>query len=401
MASSRDKRNVAVLAVCQAIFNSARSLTFLSAALVGVNMLGDDLTLVTLPITLMLVGTAGSTIPSAYLMRWIGRKWGFFIMSLIGAAGASVCVYGVNQNDFWLFNFGIFVFGLYSGAAQQYRFAVADAAPDYFKAKAISLVLAAGVVGAFVGPESAKLSKDMFDVEFAGAFTALMLFTLATGFAVLGIDIPKLSRLEYEDSGRPLGEIFKQPTAIVAVLSALFGYTAMNFLMTATPIAMKVGGGFDFNDTAFVIEWHVVGMFAPGFFTGTLINRFGVLKIIMTGSILQLLSIIVALNGDSLTYFWISLFLLGVGWNFAFTGGTRLLTQVHTPSERAKVQGTNDFVVFTGMALSALFSGTLYHNMGWTWVNYGVLPMVLIVLIATTWLSIINRREAAASDPAE
>ena len=395
MASTRDKRNVFVLAICQALFNSGRSLTFLAAALTGASMLGDDLRFATLPITMMLVGTATGTVPSAQLMRWLGRKAGFVISSVVGAIGAAICMNALMENSFLWFNIGLFLFGLYSGAAQQYRFAVADAAPDEFKAKAISLVLAAGVVGAFVGPETAGLTKDLIGTaEFTGTFAALMGFTLATGIIVLGIDIPKLTKEEYEDSGRPLGEILLQPTAIVAIIAATFGYGIMNFLMTATPLAMQVGAEHQFNDTKFVIEWHVVGMFAPGFFTGSLINRFGVLKIITTGALLQVVAVAVALFGTSVPHFWVSLFLLGIGWNFAFTGGTTLLTRVHTASERAKVQGTNDLIVFTGMAMSSLFSGTLYHFMGWQWVNYAALPMISIVLIAVIWLAFSEHRAA-------
>ena len=398
MASFRDKRNVLVLAICQALFNSGRGLTFLAATLVAANMLGDDLTLVTLPITMMLVGTAAGTLPSAQLMRMIGRKGGFVIMAIVGTIGGAVCIYALREDSFVIFNAGIFLFGLYSGSAQQYRFAVADAAPDEFKAKAISWVLAAGVIAAFIGPETAKLTKDMYTyAEFAGTFVALMGFTLAAGVIVLGIDIPRLTKAEYADTGRPLPEIFKQPKCIVAVISGFFGYVVMNLLMTATPISMKLGSGFDFNDTAFVIEWHVVGMFAPGFFTGSLIYRFGVLKVIMAGAILQLLGVSVALLGSELYHFWVSLFLIGVGWNFTFTGGTKMLTEIHTPSERAKVQGTNDLIVFTGMAFSSLFSGTLYHFLGWNWVGYSAIPMIVIILTAVTWLSLRNRRLAHLS----
>ena len=393
MPSSRDKRNVLVLAICQGLFNSGRGLTFLAATLTGANMLGDDLRFATVPITMMLVGTAAGTIPSAHLMRWLGRKAGFIITSLIGTVGAILSMYALLENSFIGFNFGIFLFGLYGAAAQQYRFAVADAAPDNFKAKAISLVLAAGVLGAFIGPETVELTKDVLgSTEFAGTFVALALFTLATGIIVIGIDIPRLTREEYTDKGRPLGEILLQPVAIVAVISATLGYVIMNLLMTATPLAMLVGEGHVFNDTKFVIEWHAVGMFAPGFFTGSLINRFSVLNVIIVGAILQAASVAIALIGSSVPHFWVSLFLLGIGWNFVFTGGTKLLTEVHTPSERAKVQGMNDFIVFTGMAIASLCAGTVYHFLGWQWVNFAALPMIVIILIAVMWLKILQRQ---------
>jgi MFS family permease len=393
MPSFRDKRNVLVLAICQGLFNSGRGLTFLAATLTGANMLGEDLRFATVPITMMLVGTAIGTIPSAQLMRWLGRKAGFVLASVIGTLGAIISMFAILEDSFFGFNFGIFLFGLYSSAAQQYRFAVADAAPDNFKAKAISFVLAAGVIGAFIGPETVELTKDTLGPnEFAGTFIALAGFTLATGFIVIGIDIPRLKKEEYADRGRNLWVIIKQPKALVAIISATLGYITMNLLMTATPLAMLVGAGHVFNDTKFVIEWHTFGMFAPGFFTGYLIERFSVLKIITTGGILQLAAVAVALLGYTVPHFWVSLFLLGVGWNFAFTGGTKLLTEVHTPSERAKVQGTNDFIVFTGMAIASLFAGTVYHFFGWQWVNLAALPMIVIILISTTWLMISQRK---------
>ncbi|MEE2745532.1 MAG: MFS transporter [Pseudomonadota bacterium] len=392
MGKFTEKRNVVVLATCQAIFNSARTLTFLAAALTGANMLGEDLRLATLPITMMLIGTAVGTLPAAFLMRLVGRKAGFSISSLVGTFGALICVLALEENSFWTFNIGLFLFGLYSASAQQYRFAATDIASEDFKAKAISLVLAGGVIGGFVGPETAALTKDILgSIEFSGTFMALAGFTLATGVIILGIEIPRLTKEEYSSSGRPLIEIFSQPKAIVAVTSAALGYMTMNLLMTATPLAMQIGAGHEFNSTKFVIQWHVVGMFAPGFFTGSLIERFGVTRIIMTGAIIQFSAVCLALNGNSVEYFWISLFLLGIGWNFAFTGGTKLLTEVHTAAETAKVQGTNDLIVFTGMALASLFSGTLYHFLGWQWVNFATLPMIITIVLSLIWLNIYQR----------
>jgi MFS family permease len=398
MSSTRDKRNVLVLSICQALFNSGRGLMFLAATLVGANMLGDDLTLVTAPITVMLVGTASGTLPAAHLMRALGRKTGFVIGSLIGAGGCWICYLSLPDNNFLMFNAGMFVYGIYSGFSQQYRFAVADAAPDDFKAKAISLVLAASVVGAVIGPETAKVTRNLFvDVEFAGSMLALIGICLASGLIVTFIDIPKLSRAEYADKGRPILEIMRQPIFIVAFIAAAIGYVAMNLLMTATPIAMRFGGNFTFNDTAWVIEWHVVGMFAPGFFTGHLISRFGHIKVIIAGGLLLLLAIITALSGITLNHFWIAMFLLGAGWNFTFTGGTALLTGVYTASERNKVQGIFDFTLFSLMALSSLSSGALFHFLGWTWVNLAALPMIAILLAATLWLAWIQKETPATA----
>ncbi|MDA0240466.1 MAG: MFS transporter [Proteobacteria bacterium] len=399
MADARDKKNVLVLAACQAIFNSARGLTFLAASLVGANLLGDDLTFFALPLTVMLVGTAGGSVPAARLMGRIGRKLGFFYGSLIGTLGGGIAATAVNIESFALFNVGMFFIGIYSSFAQQYRFAVADAAADDFKAKAISLVLAAGVIGAFVGPETARFTRELFaGAEFTGTFVAMMVFALLTGVVALGIDIPKLTLEERKAGGRDFTEIALQPTFIVAAISATLGYMIMNILMISTPIAMKLGSGMPFGDTVLVIEWHVVGMFAPGFFTGSLINRFGVLRIIAAGCVMLVLAVVTALAGDSFTHYLMALFFVGVGWNFTFTGGTVLLTEVHTPAERPMVQGNFDLIVFSGMAISSLSSGALYNFFGWSWVNLAALPMILIVLLAAIWLSF-HRRGLAATPP--
>jgi MFS family permease len=395
--SKRNTKNVIVLSICQALFNSGRTLAFIAASLVAISMLGDNLTFVTAPVTLMLVGTAAGTLPSAYLMRAWGRKWGFVIGSVIGAVGSAIAAFAVGIDSFVLFNIGIFLFGIYGGAAQQYRFAAADVAPEHIKAKSISLVVAMGVVGAFAGPETVLMTKGLFGwVPFEATFWALMLFCLLAAAIVLGIDIPKLTKAEYDDSGRPLSRIVVVPTFIVALIAALFGYMAMNFLMTATPVTMRIEAFTD-NHIVRVIQWHVVGMFAPGFFTGSLIQRSGVVRIIVLGSALLLVSVIVALAGDSFAHFFVALFLLGVGWNFAFTGGTVLLTEVHTPSERAKVQGVNDFILFSGLAISSLSAGMIYHFFGWMWVNLATAPLILAVLLPAIWLRSVRRKKQAAA----
>jgi len=358
-------------------------------------MLGDNLTFVTAPVTMMLIGTAAGTLPSAYLMRMLGRKSGFVIGSVVGAVGSAVAAYAVASGSFALFNLGLFLFGLYGGTAQQYRFAAADVAPEHIKAKSVSIVIAMGVVGAVVGPETTLMTKHLLgSVPFEGTFWTLMLFCLLAAVIVLGVDIPKLTRAEYRETGRPLGRIIAIPTFVVALIAALFGYAIMNLLMTATPVTMRVATFTD-NHIVRVIQWHVFGMFAPGFFTGALIRRFGVVRTIITGSVLLLCSVVVALAGNSFSHFLAALFLLGVGWNFTFTGGTVLVTEVHTPSERAKVQGMNDFILFTGLAISSLSAGVIYYFMGWLWVNLATMPMILAVLLSAVWLRSIRRKQQA------
>ncbi|MBT7954271.1 MAG: MFS transporter [Rhodospirillaceae bacterium] len=394
--TKRNTKNVVVLAICQALFNSGRTLTFIAASLVSISMLGDNLTFVTAPVTMMLVGTAAGTLPSAFLMRRLGRKSGFVIGSIIGAIGSAIAAYAVSIDSFLFFNLGIFLFGIYSGAAQQYRFAAADAAPEHIKAKSVSIVIAMGVVGAFIGPETTLMTKNLFGtVAFEGTFWALMVFCALTAVIILGIDIPKLTDEEYADHGRPLRQIVVIPTFIVALVAALFGYAVMNLLMTATPVTMRIDEFTD-NNIVRVIQWHVVGMFAPGFFTGHLIRKFGVVRITVVGSALLLGSVFIALAGNSFVHFFAALFFLGVGWNFTFTGGTVLLTEVHTPSERNKVQGMNDFILFTGLAISSLSAGMIYHFFGWMWVNLAAMPLILTVLLSAIWLRSVRRKEQAA-----
>jgi MFS family permease len=403
MSFSREKRNVTVLAGGQALFNSGRSTMFLVATLAAVNMLGDDLTFVTLPITMMLVGTTCGTLPASNLMQRIGRKWGFAIGSLIGVLGCSICLLALNANSFVFFNAGIFFFGVYSGFAGLQRFAAADAASPSFRARAISLVIAAGIVGAFVGPETAKLTRTLLPgAEFAGTMLAIMGFGIIATVSSLWIDLPRPTQAERAETGRPLPEILKEPAIIVAIAGGLVGYVTMNMMMTTTPIAMRVGHSFSFDDAAFVIEWHIFAMFFPGLFTGQLITRFGSLRIIAAGSVFLLAAVAVALSGTELWQFWLAMFALGLGWNFSFTGGTTLLTESHAPAERAKVQGINDFIVFTFMAFSSMFSGTLYHVMGWTWVNLAALPLIVVMMALLGWLAVVKRRSAAQnSAPAE
>lgn len=391
-------KNLTVLAICQALFFCGRTLTFFAATLVSISMLGDNLALATAPITMMLIGTSLGTLPAAFLMRTWGRRWGFAFGSAIGTIGGLIAAQAIASDSFILFNVGLLIAGIYTGFAQQYRFAAAEVAPEHLKEKNVSIVIAMSVFGAFMGPETAMLAKNWItDVPFQGAFWMLAAFTALSGVVILFAEIPRLSRQEYADTGRPLVTIVKSPTFIVALIAALFGYVVMNFLMVVTPVTMGTLKTvvFTHENIKLVIQWHVVGMFLPGFLTGHLIKKFGVVRIIATGAAILLSSILVALNGVSLTHFLVALILLGVGWNFTFTGGTILITEVHSPAERAKVQGTNDFLLFTGLAISSLMAGSVYHYFGWAWVNYTMLPVTLAILLSALWLRSVRRREQA------
>ena len=380
------RKNVLMLAICQALVMSGATLVYTVSALAGY-MIAEDKSLATLPLACQFVATMCSTFPASFLMRRIGRRAGFTIGQFFGIAGCVVSALAVYHALFEMLIFGGVLLGIHNAFWQYYRFAAADTASDAFRSRAISYVLAGGVIAAFVGPELSKLSVDYFaPVRFAGSYAATVFLLLIAIVMLQFIDIPKPSPEETR-GGRPLAEIARQPMFIVAVLAAMFGYGVMNLVMSATPLAMAACN-HDFDDTAFVIEWHTVGMFAPSFFTGHLVRRFGALNIIMAGIAIMFVCIAVNLSGIALWQFWTGLVLLGLGWNFMFIGGTTLLTETYAPSERAKVQAVNDFLVFSTVSIAVFSSVALQHLFGWTWVNVAMIAPMAIVLGATIWLRV-------------
>jgi MFS family permease len=395
----RDRKNVLVLAICQMLLGTGRSLLIATAPLIALGI-AEDKALATLPQSLVLVGTAAATLPASFLMRRIGRRAGFIIGTLIGGCGGVVDIVAIVHADFWLFSLGTLMFGFLSGFGQLYRFAAADVAAADYKAKAISLVLAGGVVAGFVGPELAKIGKNLIaSVEFVGGYAILTTAILLSSLVLLFLDIPPMSRAERSDTGRPLREIITQPVVIASVTTALIAQGVMNFLMTATPIAMEHVHHL-FADTATVIEWHLIGMFAPGFFTGHLVRRFGDLKILLTGLLLELICIGVALSGVSVFNFWLAMFLLGLGWNFAYTASTSIVTTAYTPAERAKTEGAMNFLIYGVVSVLSLSSGVTIHYFGWTWVNLGALPLLAVALVAAMWYAGYARRALAVAEQA-
>lgn len=393
----RDRRNVVVLATCQMLYNSGRSLLVATSPLIAYEI-APDKALSTVPISLAVIGTAAASIPASLLMRRIGRSAGFAAGSAVGALGGLACIYGVWAAEFFTFCLGALVFGFYSGFAQLYRFAAADVAAPEFRSRAISLVLTGGLVAAFVGPELAKLGHHLAaGPPFLASYMFMVGLTVLSGIVVMGVDIPKLTPEEAKDGGRPIGQIMRQPVFIVATLCAMVGQAVMNLLMTSTPLAMHHAEHV-FSSTALVIEWHIFFMFAPGFFTGSIIARLGAIPVIAIGIALQTVCVGIALSGAEVIHFWGAMALLGLGWNFAFTGSTNLLTEAHTPAERAKTQAATNFIIFSVVAIGSLSSGALMHAVGWTWVNLGALPLLLISLAAALWLG--WRRRAADCAPA-
>ncbi|OGA35342.1 MAG: MFS transporter [Betaproteobacteria bacterium RIFCSPLOWO2_12_FULL_64_23] len=387
------KKNVALLAGCQAMLFT-NNVTLISLAALAGFSLADNKMLSTLPATAYVVGAALTTLPASFFMKRFGRRTGFQVGTSMGIVGAAVCCLALWLHSFWLLCAGVLVLGVYNAFGQYYRFAAADSASYDFKAKAISLVLTGGLAGGIIAPELSKHTTDMFAVPFLGAYASLILFCLITMVLLAFIRIPPPSLAERHEPVRPLAQIMAQPAFIVAVTGSALGYGVMSLLMTATPLAMGLCG-HAYSSTALVIEWHVIGMFAPSFFTGSLIKRFGVLGVMLAGVALEALCVGVALSGVLVANFWWALVLLGVGWNFLYVGGTTLLTECYRVSEKAKAQGMHDFLVFLTTATSSFSSGLLMHRNGWEMLNYAALPVLAVICAALAWLAL--RRRAAAA----
>lgn len=372
------------------------SLLITSSAVVGA-MLTDERALATLPLALQFLSSMLTTIPASFTMRRWGRRAGFLFASLVGIGGGAIAAWAILQGDFWLFCVGTALVGVFNGFGIYFRFAAVDAAPAEYKEKAISYVMAGGVVAAFAGPNLANLARDLIPAAaFAGSYAALIgLYALAMT-ALLFVDIPRAPAVVAGKVGRPLLEIARQPVFIVAMLGAMLGYGIMSLVMTATPLAMEMCG-LPFSDSAFVIQWHVFAMFAPSFFTGALIRRFGVLTVMLWGALCYIGTVFVNLAGVTVTHYWIALFLLGIGWNFLFVGGTDLLTEAYREEEKAKAQALNDFMVFTTVSIASLSAGALQYHYGWEAVNWGVTPLIAVILVAVVGLMWRRRTAVAAA----
>ncbi|MEH6547098.1 MAG: MFS transporter, partial [Sneathiella sp.] len=322
----RTKLSILLMSGCQALMNSTTSIMISSAALVSLLLLGDDKSLATVPVTAVVTGTALMTIPASLFMRQVGRKAGFLCGAFLGIVGAAICSYSIYTGNFWGFAFGAMFVGMYTAFGNYYRFAAVDVAGIKNRSKAVSYVLAGGLIAGFLGPQIASHSKDLFlPYTYLGPYLAIIVLGILAMLLISFVSIPKMSVHQASGEQRPLLEIIKQPTFIVAVLSAMIGFGVMSLVMTATPLAM-VGCGHQHSDSFNVISWHVVAMYGPSFFTGSLISRFGEYKIIFVGALLGMASVMVALMGLELMNFYVALVLLGLSWNFMFIGGTTLVT---------------------------------------------------------------------------
>ncbi len=383
---SGTRKTVLLLAGCQALAMTSMSVLATTSAIIG-NMLAVNKALSTVPVALQMTGMMCATIPAALLMGRIGRRGGFWTGAAIGATGGVVAGLAVWVASFPLFCLGTFLVGSSNGFAQQYRFAAAELADERFRSKAISLVLAGGVISGVFGPEAAKWSRDLFaPVLFAGCFAMVVALQIAAAMLLTLVRLPPPPpRDPLRGSGRPLGQIVRQRIFVVALLSGMVGYGVMSLVMTATPIAM-IGCGYEFTAAAFVIQWHILGMYGPSFVTGGLIARFGLPAILLTGALLLLACCGINLAGIAEGNFWAANVVLGIGWNFLFVGATTLLTRTYRPEERAKVQAFNDFTIFGTSTVASFSSGALLAGFGWTTVQLTVMPFVAVAAAAVLWL---------------
>ena len=383
-------RNLWLLAVCQGLFLTNNVVFIAINGLVGLSLAPMGW-MATLPVMGYVVGGALSTGLVAKTQMRFGRRTSFQIGLLVAFLSALLCAYAAINKDFWLLCAATVVAGYYNANAQLYRFAAAELSTPDWREKAVSLVMAGGLIGAVLGPNLAAQTRTLMSVPFAGAYLALAVVALLAILLLSFIRFPPPPVKKSALGGRPLSVIMRQPVFMVAAAAGALGYGVMNLLMAATPIAMQQCQ-MPFADIALVLEWHVIGMFAPGFFTGHLIKRFGVLPIMGVGVLLNALCITIALSGVDLHQFLAALFLLGVGWNFLFTGSTTLSLQTYTAEEKDRAQGALNFFIFATLALSSLSSGVLVTTQGWTLLNLGSIVPVVLVALALGWLALHQRR---------
>lgn len=386
-------RNVFLLACCQALLLT-NAVTLVAVNGLAGYALADNKAFATLPATSYIVGAALSTFPLSLWMKRVGRRNGFLTGGVFGLTGSTIATLAIATANFPLLCFGTFLLGGYNAVGQYYRFAAADAAPATFRARAISLVLAGGLVGGVVGPELSKYTVGLAQTRFLATYASLFVYCTIAMAVVAFLAIPPAKESASAEPARALAKVVAQPVFIVAASVAALGYGVMNLLMTATPLAMGFCG-YPYASAAGVIAAHVVAMYSPSFFTGSLIQRFGVLQVMLVGTASMLACVIVALSGELVMNFWWALVLLGIGWNFMYVGGTTLLTEAYRASEKAKAQGLNEIIIFGVQALSSFSSGVLVNTAGWHTLNYVSLPLLALAGSAALWL-LVRRRVAVA-----
>jgi len=391
-------RNVSVLAIAQALFISVQSMSAATTPIAAHMLLGEsEKAFATVPIFLVHFGIMATTIPASLLMGFIGRRNGFSVGAMVGVTSGLVGCAALYQKSFWLLCLSAMLQGAQAAFCWYFRLAAADTADPQRRANAISLVLAGGVLAGILGPQTAKWTADwLAPATFAGVYLAMAAFSLVMLGLVQALSIPNPNPQLSTTRGRPLRVIVRQPAYRVALVSSVFGYAVMMLTMAATPLAM-LACGYGFSESSTVIQAHFIGMFLPSFFTGYLITRLGVLPIIAAGGLAASACALINLSGTAFANFFIANVLVGVGWNFAYIGGSTLLTTTYTVAERAKVQASHDFTVYAATATAAAVSGVLHANLGWTVLNFTALPLMGAVTTAAIWLLLRQRRTAPGS----
>jgi len=391
------RRTAILLAAAQAIVGSAAPIAISLGALAGQYLLGVDKSLATAPVTGYNIGVALGALPAAAIIRRLGQRGGFMTGTIATALGGLVATLALYQASFWLFAFGLLVTGVGGAFVQQFRFAAADNAPPEFKARAISFVLAGGIITAILGPQIVIYTRELLaPVMFAGSFASIVPLAAVGALILSFLRVSRRADVVAEitaNDARPLAEIVTQPRFVAALFCAVGSYALMSFVMTGAPLAM-VGCGLSEDSAALGISLHVMAMFGPSFFTGSLIHRFGAERIVATGLLLLIGCAAVALSGIALWNFWASLILLGLGWNFSFIGATAMVAASYRPSEKGKVQGFHDFVLFGSVAFASLMSGAVYNAWGWTMLNWVVFPVVALCFLALGALKLPGLRPA-------
>jgi MFS family permease len=400
--AASQRRNISVLALAQALFMSVQGMGIAASPLAAHTLLApDDQWLATAPIFLVHLAVMGTTIPASLLMGVIGRRAGFSLGAVFGSAFGVLGCLAMYQHSFPVLCLAAVFQGMQAAFFWYFRLAAADASEASYRSRAISLVMAGGVLAGFIGPQAAKWAVDwLAPVTFAGIYLAAAGFSVAVLVLVQFLRIPRLSLEDRSAGGRPITLIARQPAYRVAVASSVFGYAVMTLTMSATPLAM-LACGFGFNDSATVIQAHIIAMFLPSFFTGSLIARLGVLPVIAAGGLIEFGCALVNLAGVDFANFLIANVLVGMGWNFTYIGGSTLLTTTYTPAERAKAQASHDFTVYAATATAAALSGVLAAKAGWAVINLAALPLTAAVTGAALWLALHRRQQAQAAAPAE
>ncbi|WP_166257640.1 MFS transporter [Marinobacter salicampi] len=382
---THEKANVAILAINQTLFIVAAVTVMTLSGVVG-KWLSPDPALATLPIAIMMFGTVLTTLPASLFMKRVGRRRGFITGAGFGGVGGGLLSFvAIGVESFWLFCLGSLLLGLYQSFAMYYRFAAADVASPAFRSRAISLVLAGGVAAAFLGPWNASATQWIASVPSGGPYLMIALLALLAIALLSQLKVPASGEPKPGEPSRPMTAIAAQPRFQVALVAAAIGYAVMMLLMAATPLAMR-DKGLGVEQVTFIMQWHVLAMFVPSFFTGSLIARAGIGAILFAGCLLLVATVVAATHGSTLTHFWLALVLLGISWNFLFIGGSILLSTVHTEAERGKVQGINDLVIFSLVALGTLLSGSLLYYLGWEMLNLTMLAPITVLGFAILWL---------------